>query len=176
MQSIVFASGCFWCTEAVFQRIQGVTAVVSGYTDGDTDNPSYYRVANGNTGHAEAIKIVYDPQVVSLDVLLAVFFTTHDPTSLNRQGADVGTEYRSAIFYTTDEEKTIINQYISQLEKDTVFARPIVTQVVPVQTFYPAESEHQSFYNNNKDFPYCQVVIEPKLAKLRQKFGAFLKG
>ncbi len=175
MQSIIFASGCFWCTEAVFQQLKGVQSVVSGYVGGEKPNPTYDQVSMGNTGHAEAIKVEYDSTVISLDVLLSVFFSTHDPTTRNRQGADVGSQYRSAIFYNSDAEKQVIESFIQQLETDKTFDNRIVTEVVPVQQFYPAESYHQSFYEQNKNYPYCQVVIEPKLAKLREKFGAFLR-
>lgn len=174
--TIIFASGCFWCTEAVFQQLKGVESVVSGYIGGEKPNPTYERVVMGTTGYAEAIKLEYDPEVIGLDVLLSVFFATHDPTTRNRQGADVGTQYRSAIFYTSDKEKDVIESFIHQLEAEKTFDNPIVTEVLPSQPFYPAESYHQSFYEQNKNYPYCQVVIEPKLAKLRQKFGAFLKG
>lgn len=175
MQSIIFASGCFWCTEAVFQQLRGVESVVSGYIGGEKSNPTYEQVSMGNTGHAEAIKVEYDSTVISLDVLLSVFFSTHDPTTRNRQGADVGSQYRSAIFYNSDAEKQVIESFIRQLETDKTFDNRIVTEVVPVQQFYPAESYHQSFYEQNKNYPYCQVVIEPKLAKLRENFGAFLR-
>lgn len=172
---IIFASGCFWCTEAVFQQLQGVVSVISGYVGGEKSNPTYDQVSMGNTGHAEAIKVEYDPSVISLDVLLSVFFSTHDPTTLNRQGADVGTQYRSAIFYSTEEEKNTIESYITKLEADKVFDNPIVTQIESVQPFYSAEQYHQSFYNQNKNYPYCQVVIEPKLAKLRSQFAQYIK-
>lgn len=175
MDTIIFASGCFWCTEAVFQQLRGVESVVSGYIGGEKASPTYDQVSMGNTGHAEAIKVEYDSTVISLDVLLSVFFSTHDPTTRNRQGADVGSQYRSAIFYSSDAEKQVIESFIRQLETDKTFDNNIVTEVVPVRQFYPAESYHQSFYEQNKNYPYCQVVIEPKLAKLRQKFGAFLK-
>ncbi len=174
-QSIIFASGCFWCTEAVFQQLKGVQSVVSGYIGGEKLSPTYDQVSMGNTGHAEAIKVEYDSSVISLDVLLSVFFSTHDPTTRNRQGADVGTQYRSAVFYNSDEEKTIIESFIQTLEAEKTFDSNIVTEVVPTQQFFPAESYHQSFYEQNKNYPYCQVVIEPKLAKLRGKFGAYLK-
>lgn len=173
--TIIFASGCFWCTEAVFQQLNGVESVVSGYIGGEKPSPTYDQVSMGNTGHAEAIKVEYDSAVISLDVLLSVFFSTHDPTTRNRQGADVGSQYRSAIFYSSDEEKKVIESFIQQLETDKTFNNNIVTEVVPVQPFFPAETYHQSFYEQNKNYSYCQVVIEPKLAKLRGKFGAYLK-
>lgn len=173
--SIIFASGCFWCTEAIFQQLRGITSVVSGYIGGEKQDPTYDQVSMGNTGHAEAIKVEYDSEVISLDVLLAVFFATHDPTTKNRQGADVGTQYRSAIFYNSESEKDLIEACIKQLDDSKTFSNPIVTEVVSTQIFYPAESYHQSFYKQNKEYPYCQVVIEPKLAKLREKFSQYLK-
>ena len=168
-----FAGGCFWCTEAVFERLKGVVAVTPGYTGGTVPNPSYAQVCSGRTGHAESIRVEFDPGEISYDDLLAVFFATHDPTSLNRQGADVGTEYRSAIFYTTEEQKRLAEAHIRALNEQ--LPRKVVTEVVPLTEFYEAEDYHQQYYDNNAFAPYCQFVIEPKLHKLYKNFGEMLK-
>ncbi|MEM9076394.1 MAG: peptide-methionine (S)-S-oxide reductase MsrA [Bacteroidota bacterium] len=167
----IFAGGCFWCTEAVFQRLNGVKEVISGYTGGTIKNPAYREICTGRTGHAEAIKIVFDASVVSFAELLEVFFATHDPTTLNRQGNDVGTQYRSEIFYTTLEQKAEAEAFISALEKEKVFGSPIVTAVSEEKPFYNAEIEHQNYYNDNKIQPYCQFIINPKIKKLNQYFS-----
>jgi peptide-methionine (S)-S-oxide reductase len=169
----VFAGGCFWCTEAVFERLKGVISVVPGYTGGTVPNPSYEQVCSGRTGHAESIRVEFDPGKISYDDLLAVFFATHDPTSLNRQGADVGTEYRSAVFYTSAEQKRTAEAYIRELDKQ--LAHKVVTEVVPLREFYEAENYHQQYYDNNAFAPYCQFVIEPKLHKLYKNFSEMLK-
>jgi peptide-methionine (S)-S-oxide reductase len=169
----VFAGGCFWCTEAVFERLKGVISVMPGYTGGTVPNPSYEQVCTGRTGHAEGIRVEFDPGKISYDDLLAVFFATHDPTSLNRQGADVGIEYRSAIFYTSEEQKRAAEAYIKALDEQ--LPRKIVTEVVPLKEFYEAEDYHQQYYNNNAFAPYCQFVIEPKLHKLYKNFDQMLK-
>ena len=171
----VFGGGCFWCTEAIFQRLKGVESVESGYAGGHTQNPTYEQVSNGDTGHAEAIKIEFDPKVVEYKDLLNVFFATHDPTTLNRQGADVGTQYRSAVFYADDEQKHQAEEFIRELEKDQVYDSPVVTEVTKLDKFWPAESYHQRFFNKNQNHPYCAVVISPKIGKLRQKFAPLLK-
>jgi peptide-methionine (S)-S-oxide reductase len=170
-----FASGCFWCTEAVFQRVKGVQDTVSGYTGGKKENPSYDQVSGENTGHAEAIQFTYDPDVISYQDLLKIFFSTHDPTTSNRQGDDIGTQYRSAIFYHDEMQKTEAEKVISRLEKEKTFDKPIVTEIIPYTKFYKAERYHQDYYNNNKNQPYCQVVINPKLAKLRKEFADKLR-
>lgn len=175
MQKVVFGAGCFWCVEAVFQRLRGVISVTPGYAGGERDHPNYYAVANGTTGHAEVIEIVYNPEVISFEILLSVFFAFHDPTTLNRQGNDVGTQYRSAIFYTTLEQKEESVRFIENLEAEKTFANKIVTEVQPLEKFFEAESEHKSYYNNNQDQPYCQFMIDPKIAKLRTKFLHLLK-
>ena len=174
-QTIIFGGGCFWCMEAVFQMLQGVNSVTSGYTGGTTPNPSYEDVCTGTTGHVEAIKIEFDPEIIKLNDLLAVFFTTHDPTTLNRQGNDVGTQYRSAIFYTNPKQKTEIDQFIQKLTDDQVFKDPIVTEVKPAGEFYEAEDYHKNYYRNNENKPYCQVIISPKIAKLRKQYRHLLQ-
>ena len=174
-ETIVLAAGCFWCTEAVFQRIQGVTEVVPGYTGGTIKNPAYREVCSGRTGHAEGVQITYDPSVVSIEMLLEIYFATHDPTTLNRQANDVGTQYRSAIFYTSEAQRNSALQVIRLLNDKNVFDEPIVTQVEPLRVFYPAEVAHHEYYNNNKSQPYCQVMIDPKLKKIQNHYPDQLK-
>ena len=169
----VFAGGCFWCTEAVFERLRGVVSVMPGYTGGTVPNPRYEEVCTGRTGHAESIRVEFDPAQVSFQDLLSVFFATHDPTTLNRQGADVGTEYRSAIFYTSEEQKQAAETFIRELNAQ--LPRRVVTEVVPLGRFYEAEDYHQQFYDNNAFAPYCQFVIEPKLHKLYKNFDELAK-
>lgn len=171
METAIFANGCFWCTEAVFQRLKGVHSVLPGYTGGARPNPSYDQVSTGATGHAEAIKIEFDPEVITYETLLDIFFHTHNPTTLNRQGNDVGTQYRSAIFYDTDEQKSLAEQKITELEVAHEFKDPIVTEVTNLETFYPAEDYHKDYYEKNKDKPYCTFVIRPKLQKLLEKYS-----
>jgi len=170
-----FAGGCFWCTEAVFNEIRGVHKVVSGYTGGQIKNPAYREICTGRTGHAEGIQIHYDQTLVSYSDLLQIFFTTHDPTTLNRQGNDVGTQYRSAIFYSDDLQKSMAEQFIVQLEASKVFNSPIVTEVSPLGVFYNAEDYHQNYYETHKEQAYCQVIIDPKLRKLAEEFSEKLK-
>lgn len=170
-----FANGCFWCTEAVFQRLQGVVEVKSGFTGGNIKNPPYREVVMGRTGHAEAIQIKYNPEIVDYKTLLYVFFSTHDPTTLNRQGYDVGEQYRSEIFYHTASQKEIAKSVINELEAENIFEDKIVTQLSEASDFYTAEEEHQNFYNNFTENRYCQLIIEPKLATLRKKFSHQLK-
>ncbi len=170
----VFANGCFWCTEAVFSMLKGVSSVLPGYTGGKTDNPNYESVSGGNTGHAEAIQIEYDPSVISYDDLLSVFFNTHDPTTLNRQGNDVGTQYRSAIFYNTPEQKEKAESLIKELNDTKAYDKLVVTEVRPLTVFYPSETYHHEYYKNNKNQPYCQLVIAPKLEKLQERFEKLL--
>ena len=167
---ITLANGCFWCTEAVFQRLRGVESVVSGFSGGKIKNPPYREVVQGRTGHAEAIQLCFNPEILSLKDILAVFFSTHDPTTLNRQGNDVGTQYRSAIFYHSPEQKEIAQQYIEHLNKH-VFEGEIVTEVTPYSSFYPAEEEHYNFYNRFPNQPYCQYIIDPKIKVLTDQFA-----
>ena len=175
----VFANGCFWCTEAVFSMLKGVKSVIPGYAGGaelpSGKGPTYEQVSNGNTGHAESIKIEFDPSVISYDDLLAVFFNTHDPTTLNRQGNDVGTQYRSAIFYANDEQKKKAEALIEELNTSKAYNKPVVTEVKPLDKFYEAEDYHHEYYEHNKDQPYCQIVIAPKLEKLEKKFAELIK-
>jgi peptide-methionine (S)-S-oxide reductase len=169
------AGGCFWCLEAVYEQLRGVEKVVSGYTGGHVHNPSYREVTTGTTGHAEAMQITYDPGEVTYRDLLEVFFTIHDPTTLNRQGADVGSQYRSAIFYHDQRQKEIAEDVIREVEREGVWDAPIVTEVTPLDEFYVAEDYHQEYYRHNPYQPYCQVVIRPKVAKFRQKYVARLR-
>ncbi|KPM33286.1 Peptide methionine sulfoxide reductase MsrA [Croceitalea dokdonensis DOKDO 023] len=175
LETAILANGCFWCTESVFQQLKGVKEVISGYTGGTIKNPCYREICTGRTGHAEAIKIVFDATEVSFAEILEVFFATHDPTTLNRQGNDVGTQYRSGIFYTNAEQEKIAKSYIQLLDKEGIFSAPIVTEVTPEAPFYKAEEEHQNFYNNNPNQPYCQYIIKPKLHKIRKYFPNKLK-
>jgi len=175
LETAVFANGCFWCTEAVFSMLKGVQRVVPGYTGGALENPTYEQVSNGNTGHAEAIQITYDPSLVSYDDLLTVFFNTHDPTTLNRQGNDFGTQYRSAIFYADDEQKQKSEALVKELNDTKAYEKPVVTQVLPLTKFYEAEDYHHDYYEHNKDAPYCQLVIAPKVEKLQKRFAELLK-
>jgi len=170
-----FAGGCFWCTEAVFAQLKGVHGVTSGYIGGKVPNPTYKDVCTGLTGHAEAIEITYDPAVIPFQKLLEVFFATHDPTTLNRQGADVGTQYRSGVFYHDDEQRRIALEVIQALDRSRVFGAKIVTEVTPASTFYRAEDYHQDYYANNPFQPYCQAVAAPKVAKVRKVFKELLK-
>lgn len=175
LDKAVFAGGCFWCTEAVFNRINGVEKVTSGYTGGFIKNPAYREVCNGTTGHAEGIQIEFDKSKVSYTDLLEVFFATHNPTTMNRQGNDVGSQYRSAIFFTNEEQKNIAKAYIDLLEKENVFEDSIVTEIIKFEVFYDAESNHQEYYDNNKEQPYCQVMISPKIKKLKDHYTDKLK-
>jgi peptide-methionine (S)-S-oxide reductase len=169
------AGGCFWCLEAVYDRLEGVISVESGYMGGHTPNPTYKRVCDGDTGHAEVVQVRYDPQTVSYRELLEVFFSIHDPTTLNRQGNDVGTQYRSAIFYHSPGQKAEAEKIIGELEAEKVFRDPIVTEIVPAAEFFMAEGYHQEYFENNPYQPYCQFVVAPKVAKFRQKWAKRLK-
>ncbi len=175
LQKATFGMGCFWCTEAVFQRLKGVTKVESGYMGGKVKNPTYEEVTTGKTGHAEVSQIMYDPAKISFSDLLEVFWKMHDPTTLNRQGADVGTQYRSAIFYHNAQQKAEAEKYKAEISKAKVYPNPIVTQIVPGQTFYKAEDYHQNYYNLNGRAPYCRMVILPKIEKLEKVFKDKLK-
>ena len=167
--------GCFWCLEAVYEELRGVEKVESGYSGGHVPNPTYRQVCSETTGHAEAVQVTFDPQVVSFQEILEVFFTIHDPTTLNRQGADVGESYRSAIFYHDEEQKRVAEEVISNLESEGIWNNPIVTEVTPFSEFYVAEDYHQEYYRNNGYQPYCQVVIAPKVAKFRKQHLERLK-
>jgi peptide-methionine (S)-S-oxide reductase len=170
-----FAGGCFWCTEAVYEQMKGVKSATSGYIGGSVANPTYKDVCTGLTGHAEAVEIEYDPTVVPYEKLLEVFFATHDPTTLNRQGVDVGTQYRSGVFYHDDEQKRIAEEVIKRLDAAKVYRRKIVTEVTEASTFYPAEDYHQEYFANNPRQPYCQAVVAPKVEKFRKVFRELLK-
>ena len=173
--TITLGAGCFWCVEAVFVELNGVRSVTSGYMGGRTKDPSYREVCSGTTGHAEVARIVFDPTVVSVDEILEVFWQTHDPTTKDRQGADVGTQYRSAIFYHTEEQRRVGEHYKQELDKSGAFRAPIVTEIVPESTFYPAEDYHQDYYALNGEQGYCQMVIRPKVEKFRKVFKDKLK-
>ena len=175
METATLAGGCFWCLEAVFLRLRGVHRVESGYAGGHVDNPTYHAVCTGSTGHAEVVQVEYDPAEISFGELLEVFFAIHDPTTLNRQGADVGTQYRSAIFYHNDVQRQEAERMIADLNAQQIWDNPIVTEVAALTKFYPAESYHREYYDRNPEQGYCQVVISPKVAKLRQKFAGKLK-
>lgn len=174
-QAATFGEGCFWCTEAVFQRLNGVVKVESGYSGGIVPNPSYDAVCTGKTGHAECTQIFFDPKIISFKELLEVFWKTHDPTTLNRQGADVGTQYRSVIFYHNDEQKKLAEEYKQKLDSEKIWKDPIVTEISPFKNFYKAEDYHQDYYNRNGSQPYCTLVITPKLEKFEKVFKDKLK-
>lgn len=170
MEMATLAGGCFWCTEAIFKRLKGVSEVISGYAGGETDNPSYDDISSGKTGHAEVIQITFDPQIISFEKLLDVFWHLHDPTTLNRQGADVGTQYRSVIFYHNDEQKRIAEQSKKKVEEAGMYKDLIVTKIEPFKNFYKAEGYHQNYYQRNYPQPYCEIVIDPKIKKLYKEF------
>lgn len=175
LHTATLAGGCFWCLEAVYDELSGVEDVVSGYAGGHVDDPSYQQVCTGTTGHAEVVQLKYDPDAVSYREILEVFFSIHDPTTLNRQGADVGTQYRSAIFYHNEEQKEIAEEVIAQMEAEKVWPNPIVTEVSPIDEFYQAEDYHQEYFAKNPNQGYCRAVINPKVAKFRKKFSDRLK-
>jgi peptide-methionine (S)-S-oxide reductase len=175
LQTATFGSGCFWCTEAIFERLNGVVKVESGYSGGNVENPTYEEVCTGTTGHAEVTQITYDPSVISYDELLEVFWKTHDPTTLNRQGNDMGTQYRSVIFYHNEEQKKLAEKYKAELYKSGAWDNPIVTEISQFTNFYPAENYHQDYYNNNPNQGYCAFVIAPKLEKFEKVFKDKLK-
>jgi peptide-methionine (S)-S-oxide reductase len=170
METATFGSGCFWCTEAVFQELKGVKSVVPGYSGGHVDSPSYEQVCTGRTGHAEVCQIEYNPEVISYEEILEVFFNTHDPTTLNRQGNDVGTQYRSVVFYRTDEEREVAERMKTELDKSGKWKNPVVTQIVPFEKFFPAEDYHRNYYRNNPNQGYCRYVIKPKVDKFEKVF------
>ncbi|AZI42508.1 peptide-methionine (S)-S-oxide reductase [Deinococcus psychrotolerans] len=174
LQTAILASGCFWCTEAVFDNVKGIAKVESGYIGGSVANPSYNQVCSGRTGHAEAVRLTFDPSVIPYRDVLGIFFATHDPTQLNRQGHDVGTQYRSAVFYQTDAEKAEVQAFIDDLSAQHVYDQPIVTTLEPVSQFYVAEDYHQSYFANNPTQPYCMAVITPKVIKMRKSYSHYL--
>lgn len=174
LQQAFFASGCFWCTEAVYASLKGVKEVEPGYMGGHIKNPAYREVCTGRTGHAEAIRLSYDPSIISYDILVKVFFATHDPTTLNRQGNDIGTQYRSAIFYRNEEQQKIAESHMQQLTEEQVFSAPIVTEILPEVPFYLAEEEHKDYFNRHPEQMYCAAVIAPKLQKFREAYQTYL--
>jgi peptide-methionine (S)-S-oxide reductase len=175
LDTITLGAGCFWCVEAVFQQLKGVHSVVSGYSGGHVENPSYEEICTGNTGHAEVCQVTFDPTVISLSEILEVYWKTHDPTTLNRQGADIGTQYRSVIFYHSVEQQKLAAEIKVALEKEKIWQNPVVTQLVPYENFYKAEDYHQEYYFNNTAQPYCSMVITPKLDKFKKVFSDKLK-
>jgi peptide-methionine (S)-S-oxide reductase len=175
LKDIVLGAGCFWCVEAVYQQLKGVHSVVSGYSGGHVENPSYEQVCGKKTGHAEVVRVSYDPEVISLEEILEIFFTTHDPTTPDRQGNDVGPQYRSAIFYADDKEKQIAEAVKDRMDQEDLYDAPIVTEISPLINFYTAEGYHQNYYQSNPYQPYCSFVISPKVAKFRKKYAAKLK-
>lgn len=175
VDSAIFGAGCFWCVEAVFQELKGVISVSSGYMGGKVKNPTYKEVCSGLTGHAEVCKVVFDPNVIEYKDLLEAFWQSHDPTTLNRQGADTGAQYRSVVFYTNEEQKKAAEFYKQKLNEEGAFGKPIVTEISPISEFYKAEDYHQNYYNENGNAPYCQFVIAPKLEKFRKAFSSKLK-
>jgi len=175
METATLGAGCFWCVEAVFDDLKGVEDVVSGYSGGDKDDPTYQEVCSGTTGHAEVAQIKFDPEVLSYEDLLRVFFTVHDPTQLNRQGNDIGTSYRSAIFYHDEAQRDAAQKVIKEITDAGIYDKPIVTEVTPLEKFWPAENYHQEYFANNPDQPYCAAVVAPKVAKFRKQFADRLK-
>jgi len=175
LETVTLGAGCFWCVEAVFQELKGVHRVVSGYSGGSVENPTYQQVCSGRTGHAEVVQVSFDPDTIDLATILDVFWRTHDPTTMNRQGADVGTQYRSAIFYHTDEQRQIAETSKQETNASGLWENPIVTEITPFTRFYPAEDYHQNFYLDNPGQPYCRVMIDPKIRKLRKDFEARVK-
>ncbi len=173
--SATFGAGCFWCVEAVFQQLKGVVSVSSGYSGGKIKNPTYKEVCTGLTGHAEVCRIVFDPKIITYKELLEAFWASHDPTTLNRQGADVGTQYRSVVFYHNIEQKELAEKYKQRLNEENVFGKPVVTEISELKDYYKAEDYHQNYYNENGDAPYCSFVIEPKLEKFRKAFADKVK-
>jgi len=175
IETATLANGCFWCTEAIFKRLKGVISVKPGYSGGTTENPSYEEVCSGTTGHAESIQIEFDPKIISFDKILEVFWHTHDPTTPNRQGNDIGTQYRSAIFYHSEIQKHTALKSKKNLENGKIYTDPIVTQIVPFTKFYEAENYHKDYFERNKDYPYCRFVVNPKIKKLMEKYGKDVK-
>ena len=174
-ETVIFGGGCFWCTEAVFKELKGVVSVMPGYSGGKTENPTYEQVCNGDTGHIEVIKIEYNPSEVSFEDLLTVFFATHDPTTKDRQGNDIGKQYRSVVFYTSDKQKNIIQKFINDINSSSGLGKPVITEIRPLDKFYNAENYHKDYFARNPGNPYCQAVINPKLRKVKEKFAKLLK-
>lgn len=175
LDTATFGAGCFWCVEAIFQNLEGVIKVTSGYSGGKTTNPTYHEVSAGKSGHAEVVQIVYDPSKLTFVELLEVYWKTHDPTTLNKQGADIGTQYRSVIFYHSENQRKLAIEYKDKLNKSGAFDKPVITEIEPFVAFYPAEDYHQNFYNGNVNYPYCTFVIQPKLEKFKKVFKDKLK-
>ncbi len=175
IEKITLGGGCFWCTAAIFESVKGVSSVVSGYSGGQTENPTYREVTSGITGHAEVVQMTFDTSVVSVKELLQIFFATHDPTTLNRQGADVGTQYRSVVFYSNEQQRDDADVIIKLLTSEKIFRLPIVTQIEPLKNFFEAEDYHQEYFKNNAQQPYCRVVINPKFTKFKKEFNNYLK-
>lgn len=176
LEVATLGGGCFWCLEAVYMEVEGIEQVVSGYSGGSVPGPSYEQVCTGTTGHAEVVQVTFDPMILTYQEILEIFFSIHDPTTLNRQGADVGTQYRSVIFYRKEQQKNVAKQIIRDLETDQVFGASIVTEIAPLERFYAAEEYHQQYFLKNPGQGYCRAIIAPKLAKFRQKFASRLKG
>ncbi len=174
-QLATFGGGCFWCVEAIFKELKGVEKVVSGYSGGKVADPNYYEVSEGKTEHAESIQLTFDPVIISYETLIEVFFSTHNPTTPDQQGNDIGSQYRSIIFYHDEVQKKIVEKVKKKFGDEKIYDAPIITEIIPYTNFYPAESYHQNYYEKNPDQPYCQFVINPKLAKFRQKFAQLLK-
>ncbi|HID45207.1 MAG TPA: peptide-methionine (S)-S-oxide reductase MsrA [Chromatiaceae bacterium] len=174
METITLGGGCFWCIEAAYQDLRGVVSVTSGYAGGQTENPGYREVCTGSTGHAEVVRVEFDNELIDVRTILEIFFTIHDPTTLNRQGADVGSQYRSVIFYDTEAQKKVAEELMNELQSAQIWPNPIVTELQPAPTFYPAEAYHQNYYRQHPDQGYCQAVISPKLAKFRERHKALL--
>lgn len=172
---VVFGGGCFWCTEAIFKQLNGVISVSPGYSGGELKNPDYEEVCSGETGHAEVVRIQYNPNEITFEKLLEVFFLTHDPTTLNQQGADIGTQYRSVIFYTTPVQERVALEIITRLNKSNAYPKPIVTEVAPLKIFYLAEKYHQNYFDQNKNTSYCKYVIQPKMEKFKKAFSGIIK-
>lgn len=175
LETATFGAGCFWCVEAIFQNLKGVQSVTSGYAGGHVKNPSYKDVCTGETGHAEVAQIKFDPGIIQYNDLLKIFWTTHDPTTLNRQGSDVGTQYRSVIFYHNDKQKKLAEKSKKEIEKEGLYSNPVVTEITAYSTFYEAENYHKDYFKNNPDAPYCQLVINPKVIKFKEKYSDKLK-
>ena len=174
-RTAVFGGGCFWCTEAIFQMLKGVEKVESGYAGGAKENPSYEAVSSGSTGHAEVIRVTYDPAIITYEDLLTVFFGSHDPTTPNRQGADVGEQYRSVILYESEEDKEVAERVAKEIQESLKDGTRVVTQIIPFENFFPAESYHQNYFKENTSAPYCQIVIEPKIEKVKKRFAQLVK-
>ncbi|QKG79813.1 peptide-methionine (S)-S-oxide reductase MsrA [Tenuifilum thalassicum] len=172
---VTLGAGCFWCVEAIFSRVNGVIKVESGYSGGEVENPSYQEVCTGNTGHAEVVQVTFNPDIIPFSKILEIYFKTHDPTTLNRQGADIGTQYRSVIFYHTEEQKRIATEIKNQLDGASIWSSPIVTSIEPFKNFYKAENYHQNYYEDNRNQPYCRMVITPKLDKFEKIFSDYVK-